>query len=43
MIVKSLTTMLVRALRGFQMNQAIGGVAELLSFDQVYSFSGPLD
>ena len=41
MIVKSLTTMLVRALRGFQINQAIGGVAELLSFDQVYSFSGP--
>ena len=35
MIVKSLTTMLVRALRGFQINQAIGGVAELLSSDQV--------
>ena len=41
-IVKSLTTMLARALRGFQINQAIVGVAELPSSDQVYSFSGPV-
>ena len=31
-----------RAMRGFQINQAIGGVAELLASDQVYSFSGPV-